>query len=596
MKTIKALSSQQQVASSKTRHQRIGWWLTGFLIVLYLVSFPFMLPVVGEIYTSFTCLPVMAAAWFLGRRPAFLISLIITIGSFILTRALIPGIPLLQQINLTIFGFTVLLVLGYFIGWSSEMRLKLQYDLTDRKQMETVIKESEQRYRMLFQDANDPIIIHDLEGNFLELNQTALKSLGYGVESIADINLISSKDHEYTELLKQFVTVQKQGQLIFETVFLDKAGQEVPVEVNARLISYRGKPAILSAVRDITQRKAIERAEREQRIFAEALRNIAANLTGTLRLEEVLDRILDNLSEVVSYDSSTIMLVDGAAAYVTRHRGYDERGHLEKIHDLRFSIEQLPTLLMMAQTRKPLVIENVRTEPNWVSHPSTDWIASYAGAPIHLKGTVIGFLNIESATPGRFTQEQASRMQAFADHAAIAIHNARLYEEVQNMALVDELTKVYNRRGLVEIGQREVDRSRRFGSSLAVLMIDIDHFKQFNSYYSHIVGDEVLAIFAQRCKSSVRKVDLVCRYGGDEFVILLTENTIQTAARIAENLRRAIEEQPFATSRGPVQVTASFGVAALKGEACDLNTLTSAAAEALQQAKQQGRNRVFGSE
>jgi diguanylate cyclase (GGDEF)-like protein len=168
----------------------------------------------------------------------------------------------------------------------------------------------------------------------------------------------------------------------------------------------------------------------------------------------------------------------------------------------------------------------------------------------------------------------------------------RLNAEVRRLAIVDELTQVYNRRGFFEMGNREVERAKRFGKPLSAIMFDIDHFRSFNNTYGHAIGDRVLTEVAARCSRQLRKVDIFGRYGGEEFVVLLPETKIADAAVAAEHLRHHTAYEPVSTEQGLLTVTISLGIAVLKNNTTGLEELLERADQALYKAKTSGRNRV----
>jgi diguanylate cyclase (GGDEF)-like protein len=180
----------------------------------------------------------------------------------------------------------------------------------------------------------------------------------------------------------------------------------------------------------------------------------------------------------------------------------------------------------------------------------------------------------------------------FAGQIAVALENARLYAQIRYMAVTDELTGLYNRRGFFEFGWHEAERAARSGHPLAAVMIDIDHFKHINDQFGHAVGDHVLRRFADCCRANVREIDVIGRMGGEEFLILLPENDLAGARAVAERLRRQIVELAIQTDLGTVRITASVGVAAAAGEARDLAALIRRADDALYIAKNSGRNQV----
>jgi PAS domain S-box-containing protein len=174
------------------------------------------------------------------------------------------------------------------------------------------------------------------------------------------------------------------------------------------------------------------RAEREQRELAETLHKIGATLVSTLDLEIVLDRILEQVSRVVPNDAADVMLVQDSQAVVVRWRGYERFGVAPE--QVFFSIAGTASLRQMFETGEPVVIPDVQADPDWVSISQSEWIRSFASAPIRARDNVIGFLNVNSATPCFFEPVHVERLHVFAHQAAIALVNARLFSEAQKSA------------------------------------------------------------------------------------------------------------------------------------------------------------------
>ncbi|MBC7877066.1 MAG: GGDEF domain-containing protein [Anaerolineales bacterium] len=168
----------------------------------------------------------------------------------------------------------------------------------------------------------------------------------------------------------------------------------------------------------------------------------------------------------------------------------------------------------------------------------------------------------------------------------------RLNAEVQRLALVDELTHLYNRRGFFEIGHHEVERAKRFEKPLSAIMLDIDNFKQFNDSYGHATGDKVIEGVATCCSRQLRKMDIFGRYGGEEFSVLLPETPLAGARIIAERLRHQTSQESISTKHGLLSVTISLGIAVFEGSTMRLEELLEHADQALYKAKESGRNRV----
>ncbi len=183
-------------------------------------------------------------------------------------------------------------------------------------------------------------------------------------------------------------------------------------------------------------------------------------------------------------------------------------------------------------------------------------------------------------------------MSIFAKQIGVSLERARLYQEVQSLALTDPLTGLHNRRSLFELGRVEFARAQRMNRAFCCMMLDLDHFKQVNDTYGHPVGDQVLQEFADRCKRSVREVDLVGRYGGEELIILLPETDRPTSMQVAERLRASVAATPIRVDDKEIALTASIGVATKDENTQQLETLIARADQAMYIAKHRGRNCV----
>lgn len=165
-------------------------------------------------------------------------------------------------------------------------------------------------------------------------------------------------------------------------------------------------------------------------------------------------------------------------------------------------------------------------------------------------------------------------------------------ERLAKLAMTDPLTKVMNRRAFFARFSEEVERSRRYNRSLVVAMVDVDRFKEFNDMEGHLRGDEALKRIAATLQNNLRKTDLLGRYGGEEFILLMPETPLQSAVETCERLRAGIEDTEFQGKDEPAYLTVSIGVAAYPDQGSTVEGLTEAADQALYQAKNGGRNRV----
>lgn len=193
-----------------------------------------------------------------------------------------------------------------------------------------------------------------------------------------------------------------------------------------------GTPLVVrGTLQDITARKRIEEAEREQRTMADALREIVAAFSRTLDQDELLDLILATIGQVVPHDSAHVFLVEGRKGYIAR--GYSRPGvDADPVSDdFQLDVDTFPIFRDMLDTREAQIISDTKQDDRWYMVPDTEWIRSHLNVPILVEGEVLGVLGLDSATAGAFTPEHAARLSVFADQAALAIRNARLYAEVQ---------------------------------------------------------------------------------------------------------------------------------------------------------------------
>jgi diguanylate cyclase (GGDEF)-like protein len=211
----------------------------------------------------------------------------------------------------------------------------------------------------------------------------------------------------------------------------------------------------------------------------------------------------------------------------------------------------------------------------------------YTVLPLKIDSRHLGYL----AASGIAAQDQ-DKFHVLAHQFLLGIRRSLLYEQVQGLAIMDGLTGVLSRRFFLERCREELERSKQFSFNFSFLMVDIDHFKECNDRYGHLVGDVVLKEVARVIKGGLREIDLVGRYGGEEFSIMLTETDCQGALLAAERIRQALETRSIRAYDEELSSTLSIGIAAFPVHGREMDTLIEKADDALYQAKQSGRNRV----
>lgn len=213
--------------------------------------------------------------------------------------------------------------------------------------------------------------------------------------------------------------------------------------------------------------------------------------------------------------------------------------------------------------------------------------------PLRSRGEVPGVIALYDRVDGRpFSATDEDAMRTLAGQAVVAIENVLLHQEAERLSTTDALTGVWNFRYLSMSLAREIERSSRFHRPLAVLMLDLDHFKAVNDTYGHARGDSVLREIAQRVQEHVREVDTFARYGGEEFVVVLPETSVEGATQLADRICQAVRREPFTVpGEEPLHVTVSIGGAAFPAHGSSAATLMRAADKALYVAKEDGRDR-----
>ncbi|MCA1713317.1 MAG: diguanylate cyclase, partial [Actinobacteria bacterium] len=239
------------------------------------------------------------------------------------------------------------------------------------------------------------------------------------------------------------------------------------------------------------------------------------------------------------------------------------------------------------------VIGRIGTGPNELrAGPEEPSSGSVIAVPLKSSGTVIGVLDLFDRLDAEgFDDRDLATIRTFANQATVAVDNVLLHQEAQRLSITDGLTGLWNYRYFTMTVGKEIERSARFGRPLALLMLDLDHFKEVNDTYGHQRGDAVLVELAARVRAQVRDVDTVARYGGEEVVVILPETDEGGAVHAAERICDAVRRRPFGDpGQPPVEVTVSVGAAVFPTHGATSGILLRKADEALYEAKEAGRN------
>jgi diguanylate cyclase (GGDEF)-like protein len=190
-------------------------------------------------------------------------------------------------------------------------------------------------------------------------------------------------------------------------------------------------------------------------------------------------------------------------------------------------------------------------------------------------------------------EDKTDIAHTFAGFLSLTLRKIKLYEQIQELAIIDELTKVFVKRHFLKVYSEELKRIKKMGKEACFMMLDLDRFKNYNDTFGHLVGDVILKETARLIKENIREVDLVGRYGGEEFCVFLPDTSLENGIQVGERIRKAIQYHTFHAYDETLKITISIGIACFPHDAKDEMELIDKADLALYYAKRKGRNKVI---
>ncbi len=424
-----------------------------------------------------------------------------------------------------------------------------------------------------------------LNREFSELTGYSLADLG-GLSHYDVVRLIVADAEGAYEEIKASLNLTLEGRTTSAKRKLHhRNGYEVPVEIT-------GYPVRDSSLRT----RAVMLIWKD--LHADLLLKITSTINSSLQLSDVLKNTTTVVVNYLGLGSNAVFLLD------------------RKMNGLRLiscnlyeSEEDLPKLLIpmgqgapgqIAQTRQPVYVANLGDEAltNDIAMVGSSAIDKFKnkssiGYPLVFRDELLGVIAFDAETVREFSRKEKRLFETIASQVALAIYNAQLYARIEHLAITDGLTGLYNQRYFRDRLAEELDRSKRNQGFISLMMLDIDYFKNYNDVQGHLQGDQLLVDFASIIKSNVRKYDIVCRYGGEEFAVILPDCTQDEAAYTAERIRSACEDHEFfGREQQPAgRVTVSIGVS-FYPKASTGQDLILFADRALYKAKHRKRNKV----
>lgn len=320
--------------------------------------------------------------------------------------------------------------------------------------------------------------------------------------------------------------------------------------------------------------KKLTREAQEMTLLYEA----SQSFMSTLDFDKLLINILERLKNTFGYLNLAIMLVDEKTHELYPRSYINYPNHIKK---LRFKIGRDGISGHVAETKKMYYCPDVSKDPYYIV--GTEKAKSELCFPLMLGDRVIGTLDVESPEIDGFSEDDMKLLSALSAQIAVALYNSQLFEQTKTLSLTDPLSSLPNRRSFDMFIEAEIKRAGRYHRSFSLLMIDFDNFKKYNDAFGHPAGDKILKKCSQLMTETIRDVDFLGRYGGDEFISVLPETDSTFALEVAERMRKTIAAQTIEP-----RITLSIGIASFPQDGNNKNTLIEIADDACYEAKQLG--------
>ena len=502
-------------------------------------------------------------------------------------------------------------------------KIELERRVVELEQTHRALEESEEQYKHLFNSNPNPMWIYDLETlRFLLVNEAAVIVYGYSRGEFLSMTIKDIRPIDDVPALLENVANVTEG-LDEAGVWrhLRKDGSLILVEITSHTIDFDGRRAEVVLAYDVTKRKTAEEELQRHKNMLEAIveertseiQQINEELSIRAAALEQKNRDIELLSQMNSLHQ-VCNTTEEACAVVTSsaHQIFlDDAGVLLIINPDNGMLERAAVWGGLEQGEASLTVDDCwalrRGQAHVFRKEGTDLRCSHAGGtgpyicvPLVAHGTTMGVFHLRVSVPfdsPYFEDAMNDRQQlahTVAEQVSISLSNIRLRETLRSMSIHDPLTGLFNRRYMEEFFRREVHVANRKGTQVGVIMLDIDHFKRFNDTLGHDAGDALLKELGKFLRKNCRDSDVVCRYGGEEFVIVMPEATIDVTTGRAEAIRENVKllRLDYEGMRSAGSIAVSLGVAVFPEHGVTIERVLKSADDAMYKAKRGGRDRV----
>ena len=323
------------------------------------------------------------------------------------------------------------------------------------------------------------------------------------------------------------------------------------------------------------------------------LTDIVKTANSILEPRKLIELIMAKIQQLIPSEAWSILMVDEETQELTFELAIGEKAKDVSTFRIRMG-EGIAG--WVAETGRPTIVNNVAKDPRFAGKFDKNTrfsTRSVMCAPLISRGRTIGVVEIINRLGGSFTRGDLQMLLTLVEPCAISIENAILFQKTEQLTITDDLTKLFNSRYLNLYIGREIKRCKRHEIPLSIIFLDLDGFKGVNDQYGHLAGSRTLTEVGSILVQAVRESDILARYGGDEFVVVLPETPPDGALVIAERIRKAIDGHRFLESQGlNAHISASFGIASYPDHALTPEGLIQKADQAMYRVKEQNKNGV----
>lgn len=447
--------------------------------------------------------------------------------------------------------------------------------------IQTLIKAVEQ--------TGDNVMITDKAGIIQYVNPAFAKTTGYSKAEVLGKTpkILQSGKHDKGYYEELWSTILSGKIFRAQTTNKNKKGKcYVADQTISPIVDESGEIThFVSVWKDITKRMKLEEQLRIERQKLEEVIGFDEKVSGMRKFDKLIDFVVEKSAKILEANKCSVMLLDQAndVLILKGAVGLKQENMIKARVRMGESIAGI-----VAQEEEGVLVKNIETDQKYKRKNKSSYTGnSFISVPIKLHDKFIGVINVadkDSHYEKTFNATDFKILKSIAREVAVAIENVRLYKELNYLTITDSLTQIYNLRQFKKSLHHEINRANRFSGPLSLMMIDVDDLKSYNDTFGHLEGNELLKKISAILKENLREIDIACRFGGDEFAVILPETDVQGAEIAAHKIIKKVEKFPFKR-----KITLSIGLA-IRGNKMNSHDLIRKADSALYMAKDKGKN------